>query len=305
MIPSPLTPGQKIGVMAPSSYVEPADIEKSKARLEAKGYGVFIHPQTFERHNQSAGTYLQKAMALQGLWQRDDIDAIWLAGGGNRALGLLDMINWDKMKDKPKAMIGFSDCTALLNALHAHTDMVTFHGPVFKQLHALSDHDFNQCLSMMAGTMSPVEMTGVDILQEGKAKGPLHGGCLSLYHLLAGTKDAQDTEGAILFLEDASDHISRIDRMILQLKRHGVFKKISGLVLGEFIDMQDGQRPFGFSLEDIILEALDGRTDIPIIDKAGFGHGKRQMTLPIGMNAILETTGKNSARLTFLPSPNE
>lgn len=287
--------------MAPSSYIDAEDIEKSKARLEERGYEVFIHPQTFERLNQSAGDYLQKAMALQGLWQRTDIDTIWFAGGGNRALGLLDMINWEKMKSKPKAMIGFSDCSALLNALNTHTEIASFHGPVFKQLHSLSDDDFDQCLRILSGDYAPIDMHDIEVWQHGAAttEGTLIGGCLSLYHLLAGTKDTRDPEGCILFLEDASDHISRIDRMILQLKRQGVFKNISGLILGEFIDMQDGERPFGFSLRDIVMEALDGRDDIAVISNAGFGHGKRQMTLPIGLKTSLEITDKKVAKLSF------
>src|SRR5262249_50985443 len=100
-----LKPGDTIGVMAPSSTVEKEDIEKSKALLESKGYKVFVHPQTYERENQSAGTHLQKTLALQGLWQRDDIKAIWAAGGGNRALHLLSSINFEAMKKKPKIFI--------------------------------------------------------------------------------------------------------------------------------------------------------------------------------------------------------
>src|SRR5690242_17752811 len=98
MKPPALKPGDTIGVMAPSSYVENADIEKSKAVLEKRGYKVFVHPQTWERNNQSAGTNLQKTLALQGLWQRKDINAIWAAGGGNRALHFMDSINFDAMK---------------------------------------------------------------------------------------------------------------------------------------------------------------------------------------------------------------
>ena len=146
---SPLAPGGTIGVMAPSSYVEAKDIEKSKALLEKRGYKVFIHPQTYERHNQSAGTHLQKTLALQGLWQRDDIDVIWAAGGGNRAMHLLDSINFNAMKRKPKLFIGFSDVTALLNAITVHTGFPSIHGPVFKNIHTYEHLD--HMLDLLSG----------------------------------------------------------------------------------------------------------------------------------------------------------
>ncbi|MEZ5919143.1 MAG: hypothetical protein R3D66_04285 [Alphaproteobacteria bacterium] len=57
MILPPLKNGDTVGVMAPSGHVEKADIERSAKRLEERGYRVFIHPQTFARHNQSAGTH--------------------------------------------------------------------------------------------------------------------------------------------------------------------------------------------------------------------------------------------------------
>ena len=286
MIRPLLKSGGKIGVMAPSSYVEREDIEKSTALMEARGYKVFIHPQTFERHHQSAGTLLQKSMAFQGLWQREDIDAIWCAGGGNRALQLLTSINFEKIKRKPKPLIGFSDVTALLNAVHAHTGFITYHGPVFKQIHKIESDQLGQTLALLEGAKAPIPMNNAKILREGKASGPLLGGNLSLFQYLAESKDCADLTGAVLFLEDAGDHLSRIDRMFLQLKRLGVFEKIGALVLGEFLDMQDGMRPFGFTLEELVDEYLED-LQIPAVLNIPFGHGRNLYTLPLGAQATL------------------
>ena len=74
--PSPLKKGGTIGVFAPSSWVDAEDIERSATHMEDLGYKTFIHPQTYERENQSAGNLLQKGLAFQGLWQRKDIDAL-------------------------------------------------------------------------------------------------------------------------------------------------------------------------------------------------------------------------------------
>lgn len=295
MKPSPLKPGDTIGVMAPSSFVEREDIEVSTALLEERGYKVFVHPQTYEREHQSAGTHLQKTMALQGLWQREGIDAIWCAGGGNRTLHILDAINYERMKEKPKILIGFSDITTLLNAVHAHTGITTYHSTVFKNVHKYGQLD--HALALMAGEAAPLPMDQARVLREGTAEGPLIGGNLSVFQYLPGTKDCPDMAGTLLFLEDNSEEYSRIDRMMAHLRRMGVLEQIGGLILGEFTDLQDTGRPFGYSLEDIVLEHTED-LDIPVIMDAPFGHGDTLYTFPVGNRAKLIVQDSISLDLT-------
>ncbi len=289
-----LKPGNTIGVMAPSSYVEKKDIEASKAMLEKRGYKVFIHPQTYERHNQSAGTDLQKTLALQGLWQRKDIDAIWAAGGGNRALHFLDSINFKAIEKKPKILIGFSDVTSLLNGFYAHTGLVTFHGPIFKNLHQRDAKQIDQALKVMAGEKTVYPIKNSTVMRTGMADGKLVGGNLSLFQYLPNTLPGKFWKNALLFLEDCGDEMSRFDRMFLHLKRIGVLSEIKGLILGDFDVAKDSGKPYGFSLEKIILEHTEG-LEIPIISGAPFGHGKTLYTFPIGAKARLDTQKKTLA----------
>ncbi|MCC7304620.1 MAG: LD-carboxypeptidase, partial [Alphaproteobacteria bacterium] len=278
MKPPALKPGDTIGVMAPSSYVERKDIEKAKELMEAKGFKVFIHPQTYERLNQSAGSDLQKTLAFQGLWQRKDINAIWAAGGGNRALHFLDSINFKALQKKPKIFIGFSDVTALVNGIYAHTGIATFHGPVFKNLPNYGEMD--HLLELLAGEKSTYPLKGAKTIRKGKAQGKLVGGNLSLFQYLPNTLPGKFWKNAILFLEDCGDELSRFDRMLLHLRRTKVLREISGLVLGEFLDVQDTGRPYGFSLIDILKEHTEG-LDIPVIIDAPFGHGGQLYTFPV------------------------
>lgn len=281
-----LKPGSKIGVMAPSSFVEREDIEKSSALLESKGYEVFIHPQTYARDNQSAGNAQEKLKALHALYADESIDAIWAAGGGNRALYLLDDLDYNLIAKNQKPLIGFSDVTVLLNAVYAHTGTAGWHAQVFKHLHSFKQLD--ETLAALSGDKSEMPLDQSKIIQPGKAEGLLLGGCLSLFHYLPGTNDCPNLQGAILLLEDCGDELSRFDRMFAHMKRMGVFEQIGALILGEFHDVKDGARPFGFSLKDIVLEALDGR-DIPLLINAPFGHGDNLLPLAIGQTALLDT----------------
>lgn len=287
--PRPLKKGDCIGVFAPSSYVEKDDIEKSKSLIESFGYKVFVHPQTYERLNQSAGNNLQKALAFQGLWQRKDIHAIWAAGGGNRCLSLIDSINFNKLKEFPKPLVGFSDVTALLNAVYAHTGIRTFHGPVFKNLHKTHKEDLRILLNFLGGVNdTTLPLTSDNVLREGTACGKLIGGNLSVFQYLPETLPKNFYHDAILFLEDCNEEISKIDRMLLHLKRTGVFSKINGLAIGNISLANESGRPFGFTLENIIQEHLDG-CEIPILIDLPFGHEKRLYPLPIGAQAEINT----------------
>lgn len=273
--------------MAPSSFIERDDIEKSKTLLEQRGYSVFVHPQTWERDGQSAGTVLQKALALQGLWQRDDIHMIWSAGGGNHALDLLGSIAFSKLRDKPKAFIGFSDVTALLNAVYAETGLVTYHGPVFKNLHKYKN--IEHLLDTLSGSAPAFPLESVSVLKHGEANGHLVGGNLSLFQYLPKTLPGNFWQDSILFLEDCNEELSKIDRMFVHLKRLGVLDQIKGLILGEFINLTDTGRAFGLTFQDIV-ERHTSHLDIPILMNAPFGHGENLYTLPVGAPATLSTS---------------
>lgn len=276
--------------MAPSSYVEREDIEQSAALLRESGYAVFVHPQTYARLQQSAGSAEEKLAALHALYADTSIDAIWAAGGGNRALYLLDGLDYDLISKNPKPLIGFSDVTALLNAVYAHTGVAGWHAQVFKNLHGFGPLD--ETLAALGTGRTDIPLSAAEFVNGGKAEGLAVGGCLSLFHYLPGTNDCPNLQGAILCLEDCSDEISRFDRMFAHMKRMGVFEQIGALVLGTFDDLQDGARPFGFSLKDIALEALDGR-DIPLVLNAPFGHGAHALPFAIGTRVCLDCEGKS------------
>ena len=285
MLPA-LKTGDCIGVMAPSSYVERADIERAQALIEGHGYKSFIHPQTYERNHQSAGTGAQKAEAFHELWARNDIHAVWAAGGGNRCLPLLELINFDQLKVTPKPFVGFSDATALLNGIYAHTGIPTIHGPVLSKLH--KHKQIASLIRMLEGKDTSIPLDQAQVINAGRAEGVMVGGNLSLFQYLPQTLPTPFWKNAILFLEDCNEELSRIDRMLYHLKRLDVFKDISGLVFGQFTSPKESGRPFGFSLEDIIKEHAEGLS-IPIVMNAPFGHGEDLYPIQIGTRMTFDT----------------
>ena len=289
---APIKPGQKIGVMAPSSYVEQDDIDKSAQTLRDRGYDVFIHPQTYERLGQSAGDVLQKSLALQGLWMRPDIDAIWFAGGGNQSMPLLSSLNFVSMAKKTKPVIGFSDATTLINAINMHTGAITYHAPVFKQLHTLSDDHLTTVLSALSTEDTILPITKDMILKAPESgiteiKAPLVGGNLSVFQYLPALLGEDLYKDKILFLEDCNEELSHIDRMFCFLQQSGILTNVKALLIGQFNNLKDTGRPFGSTLNEIIL-AHTQECKMPIITQLPFGHDTPFTPLSLGNPYIID-----------------
>lgn len=290
IIPPSLLPGDTIGIMAPSSRANPENIKKLKVLLEKRGYKVFVHPQTFIKRHQSAGTGMEKAAAFHDLMRRDDIKAIFFSNGGNRAGTMLEHLNFDRIAANPKIIMGYSDVTALLNAIHAKTGLITYHGPMARSFLSLQKKQIDQCFALLSGKKSALEMPKAKIIKSGKATGPLIGGNLSVLCSLLGTPYQPDFKNAILFLEDIGEETSHIDRYLWQLRNAGVLHQIKGLILGSFSDMKDtGQTKYGFALKDCV-EAVTADLKIPVLMNAPFGHGKELYTLPVGLKSSLSRT---------------
>jgi muramoyltetrapeptide carboxypeptidase len=283
--PPPLKAGDTIGVMAPSSRIDPEFLDQSRIFLEGKGYRVFIHPQCHAALHQSAGTSAQKVAALHDLARNADIRAVFFATGGNRALHILDHIDYPLLAANPKLYMGFSDNTALLNAIAARCGIVTWHGPTFKRIPQNPQIDFN--LSLLAGVERTIPLPGARAFREGRAKGMLFGGNLNVFRRLSGSREMPHLKDSILFFEDCNEQTSRLDAELCFLRRSGVFAIASAIILGQFTGLLDTGTPFGFTLEDMIAEHFAG-LDVPIIINAPFGHGTDLYAFPVGAHVTLE-----------------
>ena len=289
--PPPLQKGDLIGVVAPSSRVDgyASAVARGCRILEDSGYRVFIHPQCEVRLHGSAGTNQEKIQALHEVWSDPEIKAILCARGGNRALHVLEGLDFDLIRNNPKIFMGYSDSTALLCAITARTRMVSFHGTA---LIRIKDSAFwTQSERILAGAEQHIPLSPAQSIRVGKARGHLVGGNLSVFQYLVGTSFLPTCEGALLFLEDCHDETSRFDRMFLHLRRMGVFARIAGLIVGEFCGLQDtGETPFGFSLKALIEEHTRDY-DFPVVYDVPFGHGDHLPVFPVGRMAHLDTEG--------------
>jgi muramoyltetrapeptide carboxypeptidase len=298
-----LSPGQTVGLVAPSSAPnEPEDIRFAVEVLESLGFRVRPGAHVFDRQGYLAGTDATRAADLNAMFADDGIDAIWCVRGGYGASRILPMLDYDRMRRSPKALIGFSDITALHMALHTQADLVSFHGPVAWR--SFTPYTLHEWKRVLCETNVPVRLGAppsfepregqvdrknrVMTLVPGRARGRLVGGNLCLMAHLTGTRYAPDLRGAILFLEDVDEPYYRIDRFLTQLWLSGSLDGVTGVVFGKFTRCEPSASFVqNRVLEDILAERC--RTlGVPAISGFMVGHVDDQTTLPIGCLAELD-----------------
>jgi muramoyltetrapeptide carboxypeptidase len=212
--------------------------------------------------------------------------------GGYGAPRILDLLDYDVIRNNPKIFWGYSDVTALHIAFNQACELITFHGPMPASCFPLDSMSLD---SMLAYLTTPCgSEINCTTLQAGHASGRLCGGNLTLAAASLGTMWELDTSGKILFLEDVGEKTYRIDHMLTQLRLAGKFDDCAGVVLGDFTDCPVEYPKFGLTLDDIFRDIIlpCGK---PVLSELPAGHGKVKLTLPLG--ALCEI-GESSLKFT-------
>jgi muramoyltetrapeptide carboxypeptidase len=304
--PSALKPNATIGIVSPSSWLNEPDLKTAVSVFENKGYKLVLGKSVFLKEFTYAGTPQERADDINNMFANPDIDAIICARGGYGANRVLPLLDYDLIQENPKIFMGYSDITAFLISITQKTELITFHGPMLTSFKKrMVNYNFDLMENILVGSesvtiQSPSELPAC-ILKSGKAKGLLWGGNMCLLVNRLGTLDQLNTDGAILFIEDIDEYLYAFDRMLVHMKKAGMFENIKGLIIGELVDMKDYDDPFGKSTDEIVMDVC-GDLDIPIISNFPCGHGIYQATLPISIPVQLDANS-DSPSLTFLESP--
>ncbi|MCF7520123.1 MULTISPECIES: LD-carboxypeptidase [unclassified Pseudoalteromonas] len=295
--PKALTKGGTIGVCSPAAATaEHADIILAKGVIEALGYKARLAPNILARRGHLAGTDAMRANDLNNLFSDTDVSAIFCLRGGSGAARILPLLDYTMIRNNPKPLMGYSDITALHNALLAKTGMISFHGPnassewnpfhveQFKSLFEARKHMHYQNLPKADDELVNTKYL-TQTITPGKATGRLIGGNLTVLTALAGSDYLPDFNGAILFLEDIDEAPYRIDRMMSTLKLMGALDKIAGFVFGDCNECKPSRGYGSLTLDDIFADYIKP-LGIPAYRGAMIGHIKRQFILPVG--ALIE-----------------
>jgi muramoyltetrapeptide carboxypeptidase len=295
--PKRLKEGDTVGLVLPASMSFETDpIDRAREQLEAIGFKVKLGEHAYGKHGYFSGTDQERAADVNAMFRDPAIDGIVCFTGGWGTPRILPLLDYGLIRRNPKVLIGFSDITALINAVHLKTGLVTFHGPVGEsRIEPWTLENMKRVImsSSPIGTLSNPPKEERDLvpwqfrvskINGGKARGRLVGGNLTLIAATMGTPYEINTEGAILFLEDVDEALYRIDRMLTQLWLGGKFEKIAGFIFGYCSECPAGGP--AFSLGELLAERAPRK--VPAISGLAVGHIPRKLTLPIGMQATLD-----------------
>jgi len=290
IFPKRLRPGDAVGIVAPASPFDRQRLDQGICRLESAGYHPIVPEGLFERQGYLAGSDQHRADLVNRFFADSSVNAVMCARGGYGSMRMLPFLDYDAIKEHPKILAGFSDITALLNAVSFQSRLVTFHGP---NVTTLGDQDqltrdsFVQALTSDSSILIEVQK-GVTLCG-GRATGIVTGGNLTTLCHLIGTPFEPDYNNCILLLEDRGEAPYRIDRMLSQMKLAGCFDNLAGIVLGSF---EQCGTP-GAVLD--VFSRMFGDFAIPVLGGLDAGHGKTNLTVPIGLAATLDADRKRLA----------
>lgn len=314
IIPQKLQKGDKVMVIAPARGIKIIGQDTrqiAKERLENLGLEVVFAPNTTDDNWDYMGSSsIEKRVAdIHTAFADKSVKAIMTIIGGANSNQLLKYLDYELIKNNPKIFCGFSDITALENAILAKTGLVVYYGPHFSSLGMKygCDYTFEHFAKMLLtdgkDDITPSEIWSDDLwfldqekrefeanegywnIHSGEASGTIIGGNLGTFNLLLGTsyrpKFEKDT---ILFIEDTEGcSLPEFERNLQALIYQPDFENVKALVVGRF---QKGSKVTREGLE-FILNTKAELKELPILANVDFGHSAPLLTIPLGGTAQL------------------
>ena len=286
---TPLQPNDTVLICSPAGRVKAAHVDNAVKILESWGLHVELSEYVTSEYFNFSGTPDQRLHDLQWALDHPTAQAIFAARGGYGAIQHLDKLDWSVFAKQPKLFVGYSDMTNI----HASINRLGF-----SSIHGLMPNSFptlgqtNASLTTLQQVLFKKDYTleweSPFEIPEFELTGEVVGGNLSILYSLQGTPYAPNYQDKILFIEDLNEYVYHIDRMLNSFALAGVFHQIKGLIVGDFSEMKDNERPFGKSVEEIIL-AFASEFHLPVVFGLQVGHSDPTLALPLGREARFQS----------------
>ena len=284
-----LVAGDRVAVVAPSGPIDPDRLARGRAVLASWDLEVVTGAHVLDRTAHLAGTDEDRAADFHQAWCDPSVAAVLCARGGSGATRLLDRLDWTELRRAgPKAFVGYSDATALHEAIGTHLGLASLFGPMPASFTFGGETPDRASLDHLRRTLFDPDqarlLRGDDTtcVTGGRATGVTVGGTLALLASTIGTPESRPADGGIAVLEDITEPAYRLDNLLTQLLRAGWFHGVRGIVLGTWVDCGD-------DAVATVCARLAG-LGVPVLAGLPFGHGVPQLTVPLGVEAELDAS---------------
>ena len=284
--------GEEIRIISPSGFIQPEYIDGAKNVLSDWGLNPTEGKYAREQYGRFAGTQEQRIHDLQEALDDPNVKAVLCSRGGYGLAQIIDKIDFSLFQKNPKWLIGFSDITVLHNAISA-LGICSLHGIMAKHLTELppDSQSVTQLKNILFGELPAYTIPPHPLNKQGKAKGNLIGGNLSVLMGLRGTRFDLNYQNNILFIEDVGEKPYHIDRMMQNLRLSGVLSQLSGLIVGQFSDLEEDPL-MSATIYELIYNAVK-EYDIPVCFDFPVGHVDENLPLIVNTDVCLDVLEEN------------
>ena len=282
VVPPYLRPGDKVRVVAPSSWVTQDALNQALEDIRALGFVPVYREDIVSEHLDFAGTHERREREFLDALHDPEARAIWAVRGGYGATFLLPHLDAAEIRKARKWLIGFSDIT-VLHAAWARAGVASLHGPIGTFLARWRPEAVRETVEYLSG-QSQHSLYGTPYQGKGHVSGVAVGGNLALLTSLVGTHFMPDWHGGVLVIEDVEEAPYRLERYLLQLQQAGMFAGVQAVLVGQFTDCDGSVNPGPAPMpaRERVLNFLAEHFDGPVIADVPVGHDSDSRPILLG-----------------------
>ncbi len=280
-----------IGVAALSGPADQQDLDEGIKKLTSLGFQIILADNTHKQGpHYLAGCDETRIKGLHDLFENPEVDLIMCTKGGYGTPRLTQFIDMALIKKHPKPLIGYSDVSYILNLIHHHTGLITYHGVMVcgdftKHFSEAMFRNLNDVIHAPTYHYDFHMYNQVEVLKEGEAKGKLIGGNLCLMTVLLQAVGLDYFKDTILLLEDVNEPLYELDRLLMTLSIGGVFEHVNGLMIGQINPVEHESE---HDIKALFKEVLTPFNK-PVLYGVPFSHTTPRRCLPLGARGVLNT----------------
>jgi muramoyltetrapeptide carboxypeptidase len=254
------------------------------------GWEPAVAAHALARRGYLAGSDAERARDFNGALRDPHVDAVWCLRGGYGAMRILDALDYDALRARPRPLLGYSDITALHLAVAERCGLVSYHAPTARaELTPFTRASLERAVVRASDPCGSAP--DARTLRPGRAEGVLVGGNLALLAALVGTPYAPRFAGAVVVLEDIGEATYRVDRMLRQLLLAGALDGCRAIVFGHCTNCPEESDDGARTLDEVVAEAADALR-VPCLAGVPVGHIDDQWTVPLGRVAEVDTEAR-------------
>lgn len=291
--PQPLVAGDTIAIVSPAGPVEAHKVEGARRVLEDEGFKVLVGPHALGNNGNYSGTADERYADMAEALTNPEVRAVLCSRGGYGVVHLLDRLAALPLADDPKWVIGYSDISAM-HGLMASKGIASIHSPMTAQVMlGADDPDTASLLEILRGGRPAYVFDSHAYDRRGIAAGQLYGGNMAVLNELVNTPFDILKPDRILFIEDISEPVYKIERMLYQLRLSGVLPRIRGLVVGQFTEYGHDRN---YADMETMIRDMTAPYSYPVAFNVPVGHVDHNLPLIEGADVTLKVSagGKNS-----------